>query len=349
MSLMINKHDINPATGGLSPLGWAKLAAMGSIALITLGVSILFLYDVGNTANDYANEANATATVSVDSKQQFRKKYDEVIQAQIDKSKSGNNKGSKGSGNITGDWDTDSVDGYKVSWIYLCSIYEGGTLNPAALQGHYDCACAAGTPNVPSGYGQSSVAHGPFQADSKYTLTAFLTSLVQQGYSDLQPYILSDGDRTYLTYDSRNSIHQVLIKYREDDFIGLLTAEMKAMMSQFLSEAQIAALEASTGKTRDEIHPAILSAMYSINIYCGSSTCKTTVSSFTPDMTNEEMLRALYERRRQKKNGDYPRVDNELQTALNWAANPDFDGYESNDVVGKGSVSFGKQMGLEGY
>lgn len=130
---MINKHDINPATGGLSPLGWAKLAAMGSIALITLGVSVLFLYDVGNTANDYANEANATATVSVDSKQQFRKKYDEVIQVQVDESKKGTNgSGSTKDGNLIADEATGKVTG--ADNPHDLPLYDGWTLTEEKLK-----------------------------------------------------------------------------------------------------------------------------------------------------------------------------------------------------------------------
>lgn len=87
MSLMFNKSDINPATGGLSPKGWIKLTIIVILLVIGVSVVVLFMYDVNTGTEDYnAVETSITGSL-VDSKAKFRKQYETKIQAQVDESR----------------------------------------------------------------------------------------------------------------------------------------------------------------------------------------------------------------------------------------------------------------------
>lgn len=339
----------------LTVLDWVKIVLFVVVSAALVSVFIFLKADIGNVADDYGKQASDLNGGKANSKSQFNKQFEYVNEKKQEENQLANQNGNKG-GSVTidgvtleGNWRTDNVDGYLISWGYLSSVYEGGTLNPAALQEHYNCTCDTGVPNVKQSYSSSSVAHGAYQADSKYSLNGLLTGLVGFGYTELEPFILPAGDSKYMDFDSRNGIHQLLIKYREDDFVSLLSAELKIMMSEYLPERDLLALEAATGKDRYEINPMIPAAIYSINIYAGSNTCKNTITKITSSMTDEEIINMLYERRRAVKNGDAPRCDNEKQTALNAIADNNFDAYASNNVVGKGEIAYGKILGLEGY
>lgn len=325
------------------------------IVLLCAFAGFIVTMDMHNVSQDFMMQKYDSSIHDNSSKLNFAKAYDVQKQKQEgeDRNPSGGSQGGMpGVDGITGNWKEDNIAGFKVAWTYLSATYEGGTLNPSTLQGHYNCTCKTGTPNVPSTYDKATVAHGAFQADSKYGLESFLRTMVSYGYTKFEPFILPADSPEYIGFESRNNIHQVFVEYENENFVQLLASEMSAMGWEYLKEEGVVALENAIGKKRDEIPDVIFSAMYSINIMTGSGTCTNCVKNFNSSMSYEQMINSLYDYAVSKKSSTANRTGadgNERKAALMWLNNPDFNGYEDNDIPGKGVVSFGKQMKLPGY
>lgn len=250
------------------------------------------------------------------------------------------------SGDIKGNWATDSIEGMKVSWTYLCNIYEtAGTL--ATVQGHYGCTCTPDSFDVPQNYKSSSVAFGPFQADSKYAANTYFSALVSYGYAAFQPYT-SLTNQEYMSYAIRKALHGEMLKAEASSKITFFVDSARAMSGSYLPEKQLVKLEQVLGKSRNEISDAIIAGMFSCNIYCGSGFGDKFIKKINSSMTDEEIINVLYDTRRAIKNGDWPRNQNERSLAL-MMLDSSFNGYNAVDVPGKGVVTWGANMGVPGY
>lgn len=250
------------------------------------------------------------------------------------------------SGNIKGDWSSDSIAGMKVAWTYLCNIYEtAGTL--ATVQGHYGCKCTPDNFDVPQEYGSSSVAFGPFQADSKYAASNYFSTLANFGWSEFQAYVgLSNAD--YMKYETRKALHGLMLKREAESKITFFVNSANAMRASYLPEKQLVALEQTLGKTRENIPDAIIAGMFSCNIYCGANFGNRFIMKINASMSDAEIINILYDTRKVIKNGDWPRNQNERQLAL-LMLDPSFNGYAATDIPGKGVVAWGVSMGVPGY
>lgn len=99
MSLMPNKSDFNPATGGLSPKGWIKLCIVVPILLLIIGTIVYIVIDFNNTADNYVIEAGINnGTLTYDSKEKFRKQYEVELEIKVAESQAAESGSSSSSG-----------------------------------------------------------------------------------------------------------------------------------------------------------------------------------------------------------------------------------------------------------
>lgn len=321
---------------------------VGGIGALCLAIGLYFGTDI------FSDPGVDVIALAPDSSQ-YRKEVilaENSISQQVSDQKqesSQNNGASNGkpmSGDIKGDWSSDSVAGMKVAWTYLCNIYEtAGTL--ATVQEHYGCDCTPDDFDVPRKYSSSSVAFGPFQADSKYAASTYFSALANLGWPEFQAYVgLSNAD--YMKYETRKALHGLMLKREAESKITFFVNSADAMRASYLPEKQLVALEQTLGKSREDIPDAIIAGMFSCNIYCGANFGNRFIKKINASMSNTEIINTLYDTRKVIKNGDWPRNQNERQLAL-MMLDSNFNGYAANDIPGKGAVAWGANMGVPGY
>lgn len=115
MSLFINKRDIDLKTGGLSIVGWCKLAIMITLCVIFIAIVMLFMQDVSRSTDEYKEYEESYSFV--DTKGQFRRKYDAGVDAQIEESQNGNN-------TISVDTDNGKIGDFPIEYFCMFPLYE---------------------------------------------------------------------------------------------------------------------------------------------------------------------------------------------------------------------------------
>lgn len=252
---------------------------------------------------------------------------------------------------IEGNWETDSVDGFRTAWMYLSNVYEtAGSM--ATVQGHYGCTCTPDNYDVPATYKSSSVAFGPFQADSKYYASTYFQGMVDHGWTEFQQFVGLTNSQ-YMEYTTRKEAHGAMLKRESENKISFLALSASIMSPAYLSDNQLTKLEQIMGVGRNDIEPCIIGGMFAMNIYLGSGFGDHFMKHISSGMSNEQIVNALYDSvatysKKGAGSEAQQRVSQERQVAM-MMLEDGFNGYETHDIPGRGSVSWGHNMGVPGY
>ena len=331
----------------ISYQGKILLGGLGCIIVLGLGI-----FGVDSFVNPEIKEVSMQFVNDQHTKHLVVAKSEQMTTPEETKGQSYGGTGNQAVEGINGDWKTDSVGGYKVSWFYLCNVYEAsGRLS--TVQSHYNCKCTPENFDVPKTYSMSTVAFGPFQFDSKYSASGFFQALKDAGYPGFDNLIGLTNEQ-YLTYDVRKAAHGALLAAEQQGPTKLLATAIEYAKSAYLPEEQLAQLEQVLGKSRNDIPESVIAGMFANNIFLGKAFGTKYIKNINSSMSDEQLVNTLYNTVKaypaKKVNAEWYQARHEAEKSLALRMlDSSFDGYAAQDSGTQGIIHWGSMLQLSGY